>query len=347
MKPVRVGILGFAHGHLGAYCARWRQQPELGVQVVAGWDHDAQRAAEACKTHGLEVAGSLEALLGRADVQAVVIGTETSLHADAAEQAARAGKAIILQKPLALTLEQAGRIVAAVQRSGVPCTLAWQMRVDPHNLELKALLAGGEFGRVFMLRRRHCLPTQQWKDFDKLWHVKPELNRDIFADDACHAIDFVYWLRGMPVSVVAEMGTLLNPAVPNDNAIVIFRYRDGSFAEVSCTFVAVAGENVTEVICENGVIIGNYGDVPSTNIPRPPGGIQFKWFLTRNGVWTVSQVPEIKQHGERISGLAAPLAEFLHGRRPALATVEEGRDVLRLVLACYRSAEEGKRVLLD
>ena len=83
-----------------------------------------------------------------------------------------------------------------------------------------------------MVRRRHCLPTQQWKDFDKTWHVQPELNRDIFADDAAHPIDFIYWLLGMPVSVVAELGTLLNPAIPNDNAIAVFRYADGRFAEV-------------------------------------------------------------------------------------------------------------------
>ena len=48
--------------------------------------------------------------------------------------------------------------------------------------------------------------------------------------------------------------------------------------------------------------------------------------------------------GERIAGLAGPLAEFLHGRRPPVATAPEGRDVLRLILACYESAEQGRRV---
>ena len=228
----------------------------------------------------------------------------------------------------------------------MPFTLAWQMRVDPHNLQIKSLLDGGQFGRLFMMRRRHCLPTQQWKDFDKTWHVNPRFNRDIFADDAAHAMDFIYWLRGMPVSVMAELGTLLNPAIPNDNGIAVFRYADGSFAEVSCTFVAVAGENVTEVICENGAIIENYGDVPSCSIPWPPGGIQLKWFLTAAGKWTASDLPDIRQHGDRLKGLAAPLADFLHGRRPAIATAAEGRDVLRMVLGCYESMEQGKRVNL-
>ncbi len=341
---VLLGILGFAHGHIGMYCDRWRARPEIGGKVVAGWDHDPRRASAACGHLGVQAERSAESLLRRSDIDAVVIGAETSMHADLVEQAASAGKAIVLQKPISLTMDEADRIVQAVDRTGVPFTLAWQMRVDHHNLQVKSLLESGEFGRVFMVRRRHCLGTQFMKDFDKSWHVKPELNRDIFADDAAHPIDFLYWLLGMPVSVFAEMGTLLNPVIPNDNAVAVFRYADGSFGEVSCTFVAVAGENTLEVICEKGVIIGNYGDGPSSGVPRPAGGIQLKWYLQGTGSWTVSDSPEIRGQGERIAGLAGPIVGFLRGERPPIATAEEGRDVLKLVLACYESFEQGRRV---
>ena len=331
----RIGILGFAHAHIGMYIAEWRKTDA--VQLVAGWDHDVERA----KKSGIPVANSVADVLRQVD--AVIITAETSRHADLVEQAASAGKAIILQKPLALTLPEADRIVAAAKK--VPFTLVWQMRVDPHNLQIKSLLASGEFGRVFMIRRRHGLPTQTWKDFEKTWHVQPALNRDIFADDAAHPLDFLYWLRGMPVSVSAKLSTVLNPAIVNDTGIVVLRYADGSLGEVSCSFVALAGENVTEVICEHGVIIENYGDVPSCNVPRPPGaGPQLKWF--RAGKWIASELPEITSHGERLTGLAVPLVEFLEGKRPAIATAEEGRDVLRIVLACYESAKKGRRVKL-
>lgn len=344
MERVNVGILGFAHGHVRMYCDRWRARPEMGVRVTAGWDHDAERRTKACDGLGIDAAERAEALLERPDVDAVVIGAETSLHADLVEQAAAAGKAIVLQKPISLTMEQADRIVSAVKRAGVPFTLAWQMRVDPHNLEMRSLLASGRFGKVFMVRRRHGLPTQLWKDFDKAWHVRPELNRDIFADDACHAIDFLYWLLGEPRSVTAELASLLNPAIPNDNAIAVFRFAGGVLGEVCCSFVAVAGENTTEIVCENGVIVGNYGDLPSCLSPRPAGGIQLKWYLQDSGQWSVSSIPDITQQGERIAGLAGPLAEFLRGRRPAIATAEEGRTVLKMVLACYESAQEGRRI---
>jgi predicted dehydrogenase len=328
------------------YAARWRAQPELGVRLAAAWDHDPARLNAFCTREGAEPADSAVSLLARRDVDAVLVASETAFHADLVEQAAAAGKPVALQKPIALTLAEADRIVRAVAAAKVPFTLAWQMRVDPHNRKIKDLLAGGAFGKVFMVRRRHTLPTQQWKDFDKSWHVNPALNRDIFADDAAHALDFLYWLRGMPASVMAELGTLANPAIPNDNAIAVFRYADGSFAEASCTFAAVAGENVTEVVCERGTIVQNFGDVPSCNTPWPAGGIQLKWFLAGDTAWTVSDLPDIRQHGERIAGLAAPLAEFWQGTRPALATAEEGRDVLRMVLACYASSEQGRRITI-
>lgn len=346
MAPLRIGILGFAHGHVDTYCDAWKRQPQLGAQVVAGWDHDADRAAKACARHQIAPAASPEELLSRAGVDAVVIASETSLHADLVEKAAAARKPVALQKPISVTSADADRIVAAVARSGIPFTLAWQMRVDPHNLEVKRLLADGRFGPVCMVRRRHCLCTQRWKDFDKSWHVRPEFNRDIFADDAAHAVDFLYWLLGMPRTVVAELGTLVNPRIPNDSAVALFRYADGSFAEASCSFAAAAGENTLEVVCRNGTIIGNCGDVVSCAPPLPPGVVQLKWRLEGDAAWTVSALPDITRHGDRIAGLAGPLADFLAGRRPPIATAAEGRDVLRMILACYDSAASGTRVTL-
>jgi predicted dehydrogenase len=173
------------------------------------------------------------------------------------------------------------------------------------------------------------------------------LNRDIFADDAAHPIDFLFWLLGKPVSVVAELGSLLNPLIPHDNGMAIFRYADGAFGEVSCSFAAAAGENTAEIVCQHGTIVGNYGDQVSTMVPRPPGAIHLKWYVTGDPGWTVSDLPDVAGQGERIAGLAAPLAEFLHGRRPPIATAEEGRTVLRLTLACLDAAEQGRRMVID
>ncbi|MHC5058664.1 MAG: Gfo/Idh/MocA family protein [Planctomycetota bacterium] len=343
---MKLGVLGFAHGHVNSYCREWRAHPELGVEVTAGWDGDAERAARAGKQHGVEIFEAPEALLENAGVEAVVVAAETSLHADLVEKAAAAGRGVVLQKPMALTLDEADRIVAAVERHGVPFAMAWQMRVDRQNVVMREMVRSGELGKLFMVRRRHGLATQNFPNFENSWHVKAELNRDIWADDAAHPIDFVYWLLGEPGSVTAELSTLLNPKVPNDNGVAVFRYEDGLLAEVCCSFVCLAHEPTTEIVGEKGVLIQNYGDGPSSNCERPPEGIELKWFSAESGRWTVLDVPGYAKQGDRIAGLAAPLAEFLNGGGEPIATAAEGRDVLRMTLACYRSSDEGRRIPL-
>lgn len=344
---IGIGILGFAHGHVHAYCEQWISKQQLGIRVVAGWDHDAERLEAARARFGLSACTDVEALLAREDVQAVAIASETSLHAELVEQAAARGKAIIVQKPLALTLEEADRMVAAVNRFKVPFTMAWQMRADPQNQAMKQFVAERTLGRVFMVRRRHGLGVGLQPGFADSWHVDPSCNRDIWADDAAHPIDFLHWLLGVPHSVTAEVESLHNPRIPMDNGIAVFRYPNGPLAEVNCSFTCTAAENTTEIICEHGTIVQNYGDAVSANVPRPEQAQGLKWYDAREGRWIASGIDSPASHGERISGLAEPLAAFLYGEREALATAEEARTSLRMVLATYVSSREGRRVLLD
>jgi predicted dehydrogenase len=344
---IGIGILGLAHGHVGMYCGKWtKMSPEV-VRVVGGWDHDRGRAEAAAKQHGFEVAETADVLLARTDIQAVVIGAETSFHADMVELAAAAKKTIVLQKPVALTLEQADRIVAAVERNSVPFTLAWQMRIDPQNIQMKELAHSGELGQLFQVRRRHCLSTHLWGEgFTNSWHVKPELNRGMWADDASHPIDWLLWMFGMPETVTAEIGTLYSPKIPDDNGIAIFRYANGMMAEISCSFTALAGENTTEILGANGLVLQSFGDLVSAASPRHPETPGLKWFLKDQKQWTVSDIPSPAVHGERIQALAGPLLEFMQEKRPPLATAREGKDALRLTLAAYKAAETGQRIHL-
>ena len=344
---INVGILGFAHGHVSVYCDEWLKMPGHPVKLIAGWDHDARRCGEAHTKYKFNVCTSPTDVLATPLLDAVVIGAETSLHAELVEAAAAARKRIILQKPLALTMDEADRIVADVTREEVPFTLAWQMRVDEQNLEMKHLVTSGQIGRVYMVRRRHGLSTHTWPGFEHTWHVKPELNRGMWADDASHAMDFILWLLGKPESVVAEIGTLRSPKVPDDHGIAVFRYKDGTFAEVVSSFTCLAGENTTEIVGEDGVIIQNYGDGPSCQVPRPPDAPGLKWLLKGDKGWTNSAIATPDNHRRRIEVLAPELLKFLRGERGPIATAEEGRTALAMTLACYESAATGRRVQID
>ena len=225
--------------------------------------------------------------------------------------------------------------------------MCWQMRVDPQNLKIKELLESGEFGKVFSVRRRHGLPMCLRDAFADSWHVAPDKNRDIWADDAAHPIDFIHWLLGVPATVTAEIESLHNPRMPMDTGVAVYRYEGGPLVVVNCAFANLASENTVEVVCEKGSIIQNYGDVPSCSAPKPDNARGLKWIHAGDKEWRVADIASPKSHGERIAHLAEPLAGFFQGKRAPIATAEEGRTSLRMLLATYVASREGRRVSLD
>ncbi len=339
---IQAGVLGFAHGHVLSFGSKWQESPnDYGVRLVAGWDHDGSRLLKSCEQLKIRPCDSIDDLLAQ-DLSAVVIGSETNMHADLVEKAAAAGKDIILYKPMSLTMKDADRIVTSVSRYGVRFTMAWQMRMDPQNRRMRELVSNGELGKTVLFRRRHCLSTHLWDNFQATWHNQPQYNRDIFADDSSHPINLMQWIYGMPETVSCEMSTMVNPGVPNDVGVALFRYPNGMIAEISCDFACVASEITTEIYFDKGTVLQYFGDGVSTALPRPdmPG---LKWCKAGEHAWIDSGIASPAAHGERISGEAGPLADFLKGG-PSICSAEEGRDTLRLVLACYLSAREGCRV---
>ena len=340
---IKVGILGLAHGHVFSFGGEWIADPDrYGIEIAGAWDHDAQRLKKDAPRLNAKAFDSAEALL-ESGISAVVIASETAYHAELVEKTAAAKKDIILYKPISLTMAEADRIVEAVNKNGVRLTMGWQMRVDPQNVKMKELIDTRALGEVTLYRRRHALSTHTWADFENTWHVDPKMNRDIFADDSAHPINMMQWIFGMPETVSCEISTMINPKIKNDNAVALFRYANGLICEISCCFTCVASEITTEIYCSNGSIQQYFGDNPGTRLPRVPGMEGLKWYKEGDKDWTPSGIPSPAAHGQRLKDQAAPLANSLKGGAP-VCTAEEGRDTLRLVLACYLSAHEGRRV---
>jgi len=341
---MNLAIVGFAHGHVDAYAAEIQRMDE--ARIAYGWDHDAARGAARCQAHGCEFIADLETLLRRDDLAGVVIGSETAYHADHVEAAARAGKPVVLQKPMALTLAHCDRIMRAVESSGVRFGMAWQMRVDPQNVWMREAVQSGKIGRVVMLRRRHSLSTHLWPWFEDSWHVKPELNRGVFMDDAAHPADFLLWVLGKPTSVIAEIDTLLNPKVPDDNGVAVYRFAGGAMGILECSFTCVAAEDTTTIVGDQGTILQSFGDGPSCGwmVPMAEGARGLKYIVQGKTAWNVVDIPTPSNHGHRIAAVARPIVEFFAGKRPPMATAEEGRTSVAMLLAAYESSATGRRV---
>lgn len=347
MDKVKVGILSHAHGHLGAYCRIMRDFDD--VALIAGWDDNPERGHAAARQHGYEFRDSPEAVVGDPDIDAVMIGIETNRHADMVELAAAAGKHILLQKPMATTLADCDRIIAAVNQSGVKFSMAFQMRHDPSNIAIKRLLDEGVVGRVSVVRRRHCinvLLNPSFVNSPSAWHFDPEANIGMFFDDASHPADWFYWLLGQPTSVMAEIDRVVTPIDTDDTGMAVYRFGRGEMGFLFNASTTVAGVNTTEIYGDEGTIIQDFDDAPSCAAPRAADAVALRYIRQGDAEWTAVPMEIPVAHGERIGGVPRPFINYLRGLTDERITAEEGRVSVEMVLGAYQSAREGRRIAL-
>ena len=342
---LRVGYLGVAHGHGVAYAGRFRAA--AAVRLTRVYDRDPARARRFADAHGMEVAPSPDEVLRCSD--AVVVAAETAFHAELCLQAIAAGRAVLCQKPLALSLDACDAIVAAVERSGTYFETAFQMRYDPANRRLRELVHGGAVGRVGWARRRHCIAAlldERFRDGSSRWHTEPAMNRGMFFDDAVHATDFLRWVFGEPTSVMAEVGARLSEL--EDTGLAIYRFTGGALVELANSSTTLMGENTCEVYGDQGVLIQNHDDGVSTGPVLPPHPILLKLYRRAEPErgWQDQGLPLPAGHGTRIAAVADGFLEAL-GRGEPTATAWDGRQAVAMVLGAYASTAAGARVSLS
>ncbi len=342
---LRLGVVSFAHGHVNRYIEAIGAFPD--ARVVAGWYADRDRGAAQCDRYGLQWEPDLDALLRRDDLDAVFVTSPTNQHAAHAVAAAQAGKHVLLQKPMALTLEDCDAIIAAVGRYGVKFSMCYQMRADPVNRQMKALLDEGAVGRVAIVRRRHAINALLLPEFARPgnWHLDPVQNMGMFMDDASHAADWFLWMLGRPVSVIAEIDNIVTTVAPDDNGVAVYRFGGWELGVLLNSSTMLAAEATTEIYGDRGTIVQNYGDQAASALPRPPGAAALKIYRAGASDWERFAFPADTPQGSRIAAVPRPLVEYLQGRGAPLATAADGRACIEMILGAYRAAREGRRIV--
>ncbi|MBI4558451.1 MAG: Gfo/Idh/MocA family oxidoreductase [Candidatus Hydrogenedentes bacterium] len=350
--PIGIGFLSFAHGHVTAYADVMKPFPD--VRLVAAYDDRPERGRPICERTGMKYSPHVEDVLRNPDVQAVIVGSETNRHAELCVAAAQAGKHILCQKPMALSLQDCDRIIAAVDKAGVHFAMAFQMRHDPANIRIREIIQSGELGKIGVIRRRHCIGVLFQETFingPTHWHIEADKNMGMFMDDASHPADWFHWILGKPVSVIAEIDNILTNVAPDDNGVAVYRFAHGEMGILVNSSTVLVAENTTEVYGEKGCLIQNYGDAPSCGVPRCPDGPPLKMFRYGSSSWHVfDDIPKVTDHGMRIRAIPRPWVDSLLNETPPAATAHDGRVAVEMILGAYRAANEGRRVrfpLLD
>jgi predicted dehydrogenase len=299
------------------------------------------RAPALAAGYGVACEPSEDALIARPDIDAVLISTPHAQHAPQAIAAARRGKHILLDKPMATTIEECDQILEAVRRAGVKLMIMFGQRFRICNIEAHRLIHEGAIGKVRMIQEL-ILASGGLASLPQ-WQRRPE-NYGPFLGHAVHNIDRIRWLTGAEiVTVCAHIER--DPDTGNEvSTMALFSLSNGAIATIweswnvaapsfprSASGAWIAGES-------GNLDLDAYGELR----------------LGRNNEWrVVAQQAPIDWKGEgmlspvRMQSYQAQHQEFvnsiLEDRTPSV-TGEDGRAAVEAAVAAYRSAAEGRTI---
>jgi predicted dehydrogenase len=337
-RPLRAAVLGcgfFAQNHLHA----WKELP--GVELVAVCDVVPERARAAAATFGARAYLDAAELLAREEVDFVDIATTAPTHRELVELAARHGKAVICQKPLAWDLADAEAMVAACRERRLPFMVHENFRFQHPMREVRRLLDAGAVGRPFFARIGFRTAHDVYRN--QPWLVDNE--RMIIIDVAVHLLDLARFFLGEPRSVYAH--TLrVNPRIRGEDVATVVLGLDGATAVVEAsyesrsdhdtypqTFVTVEGTLGTiRLDADYRLQLVSRGAVEerTLEIPLHPWA-SVPW----NGIQ------------DSVHAIQAHWLDCLRAGRTPETSGEDTLKLLRLAFAAYRSADRGEVVHLS
>ncbi|MEV6594986.1 Gfo/Idh/MocA family oxidoreductase [Streptomyces acidicola] len=332
-QPLAVGLIGA--GRMGSFHAETLAHRLPGVRLAALADPApgaAQRLGDrlGCPTAYTEIGD----LFADPQVDAVVIATPARTHAGLVEAAARAGKAVYCEKPMAVTLAEADRAIAAAREAGVPLQVGFNRRYDTGFRAAHDKIAAGGIGTPQLLRSLTRDP--------KLHDPAPIPPWTIFLETLIHDFDTLRFLNpgAEPVEVFAWADALVRPDFKErgllDTAVVTIRFDNGALATAEANFQAVYGYDV------RGEVFGSAGMLTMGDIRRS--------HLTSYGADGVTADCVTYDQDLFHDAYVAELADFTDtvrtGRTPAV-TGEDARAALSIALAAIQSVTTGGPVRVD
>lgn len=330
---IKVGLLGA--GGIGKVHARAYDRI-AGARIVAVADLVRERASAVAAPLQARVYEDWRPVLDDVDVEMVDICLPTYLHEAAVVAAAQAGKHILCEKPVTLSLPLAERMLAAVARAGVHAMIAQVIRFWPHYLAIKKMMESGDLGAPVMAQAARLGSLPAWSS----WYADPELSGGALFDLHIHDLDWLFYLFGMPRTVYAVGRQLANGAW---NQVLTSLDFGATKAAAEASLLMPKGFPFTMTFR----ILGDRGYAEYRS-----GGIQADPHTARTHTLAVCREEREVEYLSCADDdpYEAEIRYFVdclnEGRAPSIATLREARSVLQIVMAVRQSLDTGKVVTL-
>jgi predicted dehydrogenase len=311
------------------------------ARLVAVTDVADGAARDFAAARGCDAEPTLDDLLARRDVHVVCVCVPSGLHAEVGVRAAKAGKHLVVEKPVDVTLEAADRLLAAARQAGVTLTVMSQHRFDPGVTELKRLIDDGALGRLVLgeaSTKWHR--TQAYYDA-AAWRGTWAMDGGALLNQGVHYVDLLRWCMGPAVEVTAVCTTQAHDIEVEDTALAIVRFASGAVGTISATTAAYPGfPQKLEITGTEGTVTVEDGQLVRTALraaadAAPPPS-------TAQGAAADPAALDAVVHAAQLADLLAAADE---GREPAVSG-QDGRNALEIVRAVYESSRTGRPVRL-
>ncbi|GMV11165.1 MAG: dehydrogenase [Gemmatimonadota bacterium] len=337
--PVRIALVGcgrISRSHFDAI----GKLDEL--QLVAVCDAVESRAREAGEGQDVPWFTSYARMLEQAPCDVVAVCTPSGLHPQHGIQAARAGKHVVCEKPMAITLTSADELVQVCDDAGVQLFVVKQNRLNPPVQLLRRAIDKGRFGRIYMANTtvRWTRPQEYYDQAP--WRGTWEFDGGAFMNQASHYVDLIQWLVGPVESVMAKTATLARRIETEDSGVAILKFRSGALGVIEVTMLTYPRnlEGSITVLGEKGTV-----KIGGTAVNKVETW-QFADYddddkLVDSATYTP---PNVYGHGHE--GYYRNVLAVLRGEAHADTDGRAGRKSLELILGIYESAKTGHEVPL-
>lgn len=313
-----------------------------GAKLVAVNDKIPVQMEHYMQTYGANAYTDLQEMLDKEDIDVVNICAPSGYHASIAIEVAKAKKHIIVEKPIALTLEDSDAIIQACKENKVKLSVVHPNRFRPAMIELRKLMDDGLFGKL-----SHADATVRWNRnqayYDQApWRGTKALDGGVLMNQAIHNLDLLLWFMGEPVEVFAFSATRLRQIETDDVAVGVVRFKSGALGVIEAA-TTIYPENLEETLS----IFGDTGTIKIGG--KTANFIEHLRVQDLNEVEVMEIIERIKLDPYGKPGhlwIIEDMINAIRENREPKVTGEDGKKALQLVLALYKASETGQPINL-
>jgi predicted dehydrogenase len=303
------------------------------IRFTAGATRTPSKAADFCARHGIRLVPDYEELLKQGSIDAVVLATPHSTHAEQIAAAAKAGKHVFVEKPLGLSRAECERALAECAERNVTLAVGYNWRFQPALREIKHMLEDGRLGKLLHVEGNFCGPSAYRFRREHWRQDRDEVPAGGMTGRGVHVVDAMLYLAGRIDSVVAQSARLVQDFGADDTTSMLFRFASGASGTLA-TVIATAETWRMQVFGSNGwAEVGDvehlstwtlrtcFIDRANLSVKHPPTTANFQNISTER-----AELEHFARAAKERRPLAVPGGDEVHNVAVLEAIIRSARD---------------------